>query len=242
MKFISATACLALVCAAALADEAPAVKPADQTLTPYVSVYSVGWGGTTLGEGTITLAPQMDKDCYRFESQTHPMALVRLFYGSPRETSLFCVRDGVIRPQRFEYVNDKRDKDNFSLDFDWKARKVRALKNGTLTERELPDTAYDRFVMQQVVRLWVKAHVADEKPGSAEFNMADDDRVTTYRFEITGRENVQTPAGSFETVRVERTDNPKRILRSWLAPSRDYTPVKIEQIENGEVKLRMLLK
>lgn len=211
-------------------------------LTPYVAIYSVGWGANTLGEGSISLAPIMDKDCYRFESQTKPVSFVRWFYGSPRETSIFCLRDGVIRAQHFEYVNDKREKDNFTLDFDWKANKVKTLKKGELTQRELADVAYDRFVLQQALRLWVMAHAADEKPEPADFVMVDDDRIVTYRFAITGREMVETPAGTFDALRVERINDPRKSLRSWLAPARDYIPVKIERIEDGEVKLRMLLK
>lgn len=237
-KLCVGLAALLLSAAAPAADE----KFATPVLTPYVAVYSVSWGGTTLGDGVITLAPQMERDCYRFDSQTKPVAPVRWFYGSPRETSQFCVENGQVRARHFEYHNDKRDKDNFTLDFDWQALRVKTLKGGELTQRELPAEAYDRFVMQQAVRLWVIAHAADSNPQPVEFVMVDDDRITTYRFAITGRETVETPAGKFETLKVERVDDPRKTLRSWLAPARDYVPVKIERVEDGKVKLRMLLK
>jgi hypothetical protein len=221
----------------AAADAAP-VTP----LTAYVAVYSVAWGGNTLGEGSISLAPQMDKGCYRYESQTRPIAPVRWFYGAPRETSLFCIRDGELRVQRFEYFNDKRKKDNFTLDFDWNTNQVRMLKGGELSQRALPGLAYDRFAMQQAVRLWAVAQVGKQDVPPADFVMVEDDRIVTYRFAIAGTETVETPAGRFEALRVERVDSPHKTMRSWLAPSRDYLPVKIERIEDGEVKLRMLLK
>lgn len=229
-----------LVSSAEVGAEAP--KLTEPQLQPYVAAYSLSWGGATLGQGTITLAPHTDKDCYRFDSQTKPVAPVRWIYGSPRETSLFCMRDGVIRGSSFEYHNDKREKDNFTLDFDWATQRVKTLKGGELTQRELPAAAYDRFVLQLAVRQWARAHADDKDPQPAEFVMVDDDRIVTYRFAIIGRETVETPAGSFETLRVERIDDPHKNLRSWLAPSRDYLPVKIERLEDGEVKLRMLLK
>jgi hypothetical protein len=148
--------------------------------------------------------------------------------------------DSIISFSRQPEKDCYRDKDNFSLDFDWSTHKVRALKRGVVTERDLPEVAYDRLVLQQVVRLWVIAHAGDEHPQPMDFNMVDDDRITPYRFAIIGHESIETPAGKFDAVRVERIDNPKRSLRSWVAPSLDYTPVKIEQVENGDVKLRML--
>lgn len=218
------------------------VLAAEPKIGTFSSSYSIAWSGNALGEASITLTALPEADCYRYETQTKPVALVRWLYGSPRETSQFCVREGVIRPSHFEYRNDKREKDNFTLDFDWTTRKLKALKRGVLTERDLPETAYDRFVLQLAVRRWVQLHVGKESPPPTEFHMADDDRIVVYKFMLVGNEVLETPAGKFETVRLERVDNPKKSLRIWLAPSRDYTPVKIEQIEEGEVKLRMLLK
>ena len=71
--------------------------------------------------------------------------------------------------------------------------------------------------------------------------MVDDDRVKTYRFAVIGRERIETAAGSFETLRVERVDDPRKSYRYWLAPSRDYVPVKIEHLKDGKVELRMNL-
>ena len=187
--------------------------------------YSVAWSGTGLGEATITLTP-LDHNCYRYVQQTDPVWLVRVLYGSPRETSQFCIDPaGAIRVSTFEYRNDKRDKDSFTVVFDWAAKKVTGTKRDVVTVHDLPENTYDRFALQQVVRLWAKAHADDKEPAAVEYNMADDDRVTAYKFAIIGREKVETPAGTFDTLRVDRVDNPNRQLRSWLAPSRDYAPV-----------------
>lgn len=225
-----------------LASGALQAAGASGPMSPYVAVYSVSWGGTSLGDGTITLAAQPEKDCYRFESRTQPVAPVRWFYGAPRETSVFCMENGVITPRHFEYHNDKREKDNFSLDFDAQGRRVKLLKGGELSQRELPAPGYDRFLVQQVVRLWVASHAGQAEPEPLDLVMVEDDRTAAYRFAITGRETVEVPAGRFETVRVERIDNPRKTMRSWLVPERDYLPAKIERIEDGKVKLRMLLK
>jgi hypothetical protein len=94
------------------------------------------------------------------------------------------------------------------------------------------------------VRLWVLENLKSE-PGAqtVEFAMVDDRRIKEYRFAITGRETVTVPAGRFEeAVLVQRIDDPKKTIKFWLAPARDYMPVKVEQVKGGTVELRMVLR
>jgi hypothetical protein len=208
-------------------------------IEPRSDRYRIEWSGMSLGEGTMTLSAEAD-GCFRYESRTRPVALVRWTYGSPREASRFCVRDGVVRPQSFEYVNDRRSKDNFRLDFDWSAGQVRTLHGGEMSLREIPDPAYDRFVIREVLRLWVLRHARGEAPAEAEFVMVDDDRIKAYRFAIGASEIVDTPLGRIQALRVDRIDE-RRPHHYWLDPARDFRPVKIEQLKDGKVELRMLL-
>lgn len=217
---------------------APAI--AADTLKARTDRYQVQWGSVSLGEGTIRLTPLGD-DCYRYESTTDPVAIVRWTYGAPRETSEFCVVNGQIRAQRFAYQNDKRNKDNFSLEFDWKKSVVRVLRAGELSLRPFEGVVYDRFVIREAVRLWAVQHASDTSRPEATFTMIDDDHVRSYRFAVTARETVETPAGRFETLRVERVDHPRKSYRYWLAPSRDFRAVKIEHLKDGKVELRMAL-
>ncbi|WP_162932294.1 DUF3108 domain-containing protein [Solimonas sp. K1W22B-7] len=225
---------LAMLAAALSAQAAPSA------FVPRSDQYQVAWGSMGLGEGTISLSP-LQSGCYRYESVTKPMAIVRWTYGSPRETSEFCVADGRIVPKRFVYTNDKRAKDSFTLDFDWAAHQVKTIKGGEIKLRELPDNTYDRFVIQLAVRQWVIKHAGEAKPAPLEVKMVDHRRIKTYRFALTGREKVETPAGKFDTLLVERVDDPGNSLRFWVAPERDYIPVKVQQIDDGELKLQMLL-
>lgn len=207
-------------------------------IEPRSDRYRIEWGGMSLGEGTMTLTAE-SQDCFRYESTTRPVALVRWTYGSPRETSRFCVSNGVVRPQSFEYVNDKRAKDNFRLDFDWNKQQVKTLHGGEMSLRDIPDPAYDRFVIREVLRLWVLRHQRGEAPAEAEFVMVDDDRIKAYRFAIGQREMVETPQGRIEALRVDRIDE-RRPHHYWLDPARGYRAVKIEQLKDGKVELRML--
>lgn len=217
-------------------------QAAEPVLTPHSSTYDVEWSGITLGEGSITLAPTTEKDCYRFESTTQPVGLVQLLYGAPYELSLFCLKDGIIRTSHYEFTLKKGSDKNFSMDFDWPKRKVKTLQEGNLSVRDVTDDTYDRFVLREVVRQWVRRNADKLKTGDELlFKMMDDDSLNDYRFVYQGRETVKTPAGEFETLRVDRVNDPNRVLRAWIAPKRDYTIVALEQYRNGKVDLRLLL-
>lgn len=232
------------VAGAAPGDGVPApAEPAlpEQTLPELHLKYGVTWRGMGLGSAVITLAPHGAAGCYRYESVSEPSGLVRMFVGKPRETSEFCLRDGKVVPQRFAFINPKDEGESFTLEFDPAAGKVRGGPKG---EREVPANAQDRFGIQQAVRLWVLENL-DTEPGAttAEFAMVDDHRIKHYRFAITGRESVVVPAGRFDqAVLVQRIDDPKKTTKFWLAPSRDYMPVKVEQVKEGRVDLRMVLR
>ncbi|MES2682431.1 MAG: DUF3108 domain-containing protein [Pseudomonadota bacterium] len=208
------------------------------SLTPTKLSYDVAWSGTPLGTGTLTLTAEAG-DCYRYELATNPIGVVRWIYGSPKESSQFCVRDGLVVPSAMSFSNPKRPKDGFALSFDFVKGKVLGGRNGAL---DIKPGTLDRLSVQQAARLWVKTHVNDAKPGTLVTPVADHKRIKTYTFAIKGKGMVDTPAGRFEAIQFERIDDPKTTLRFWLAPSKDYMPVKVQNIEDGEDKVSLTLK
>lgn len=233
-------ALLLLAAAGGTGAQAPAA-PADDAgfWAARADRYSVEWGDISLGEGTIALKPRGD-GCFDYSSTTDPIALVRWTYGSPRENSTFCVVDGTVQPRHFEYRNNKRSDDNFTLDFDAAAERAKMIRGGNVVELKAPAPTYDRFSIREAVRVWAAGnagHIGAEK----DFSFIDEDKLRLYRFQIQARETVETPAGRFETIRVARIDNPKKSYRYWLAPTRNFVPVKIEHINKGKVELRMAL-
>lgn len=239
---------IALLLAAGGARAEDAASPAGETATDKAIAllktgtmsFDVTWNGISLGDGVITLSATGEKGCYRYESVTKPIGPVRWIYGSPYELSLFCVRDGRVRPSHYEYHIDKRPRDGFTLDFDWAAKKVRTVKDGKTSERELPDVAYDRFGVQQAIRLWAMQQPDTRQRSEAEFLTVDDRDINHYRFAILGHEPVETPVGTLDAVRIDRVDSPTRSTHSWVAPSRDWQVIQLESINRGNVELRML--
>lgn len=218
------------------AGQAIAAQPQLQP-TEYQTRYEVFWGSMNLGRADISLQ-RLEEGCYRYQSITHAGALVRMFYGEPREVSEFCLVDGEVRSRYLQFVNDKKKKDSFELRFDWQA--------GTVTgpgqqQRELPANAVDRFSMQEALRLWVMRHVDEDTVAPLELTMVEDDRMRAYTFERVGERIVQTPVGSLTAVLVERTDDPKKTVRFWFAPERGYQIVRFERLKDGKPAVEMLL-
>lgn len=204
------------------------------SLPEFKAVYATEWKGIKLGEIVIRLTREQG-ECYRYESEAKPVAMVRLFYGKPREISRFCVVDGTVEPRQFVY---EAGKDSFRLDFNWNVHKV----FGGEGERDLPDGAQDRLGMHQAVRLWVIQHVDDPPEQPYTFIMVQDDKMDKYQLALREKETVEVPNGTFDAVRLERVDRKDRIARFWLAESREYMPVKVETGKNGNVELKMSLR
>lgn len=205
-------------------------------------VYSASWKGISLGEVTITLQRATEPDCYQYESSSNPVGLVRMFYGSPRERSEFCVRDGRVLPRQFTFTSGKDADENYTLRFDLAAGKV---TDHAGRVRDIPPNAQDRFGIQQAVRLWVlqQATAPEAAAGAtAEFAQVDDRRIRHYRFAVTAHEKVKVPAGTFETLLVQRIDDPRRASKFWIAPERHHMPVKVETLRDGSTDLRMELR
>lgn len=229
---------LALLFGASAAVSAQADTAAAAPLANLDYSYSASWGGMGVGQIEVSLRQEGTAGCYKYTNTSNPSALVRALYGSPNQTSLFCLKDGQIRSHHFESVLQGDDKQSYKLDFDWSKHTVTD-ENGQV--RTIPDDAVDSFALQQAVRLWIQAHAGDSTPPTAEFTMVDNKNLTHYQFKFGGHQKIDTPAGSFDTLLMERIDNPDKQGRFWLAPDRGYMPVKIETKNGGKPMVSMVL-
>ncbi len=214
-----------------------AAAAAEPALPLSRDTYEVSWRDYELGDGEVRLQAATRPNCYRYTSQTHPAALVRMFYGAPSESSEFCVENGRVRPRHFEYKGNEDD--SFTLDFNWKTRKIRG---GKLPERALPADGIDHFSIQQMVRLWALKNAYRKMPGSLKLTLMEKDNALSFRFVIGGPETVETPAGSFACIRVDLKDDPQRQIHYWFAPERDWSLIQMERIKNGKQQLKLVLK
>ncbi len=218
---------------------ASAARADDAALPNLDYTYSGNFSGFPIGDVKVSLKPEGDAGCYKYTTISKPTGFVKALYGSPNQFSTFCVKDGHIVSRRFEAVLDGDEEQSYTLDFAADGKSVTD-KNGA--RREVPAGTVDNFSLQQAVRLWVIAHYQDPKPPIAEFDMVDRKNITHYQFRLAGNEQVQTPAGSFDTIRMERIDTPNKRAVFWIAPKKDMMPVKIETQNGGKPTVQLILK
>ncbi len=208
-------------------------------LTPSDTTYTLSRGFLPLGEARFRLYPYGEPDCWRYEYQARPSGLARLFIGNVTERSEFCIVDGQLQSQYFEFRRADKSADNYTLHFNWAEKVVRSSK-GEL--RQLEPGMVDRLAQQIQVQHWVIQRKGE--PGEAQIlsTKVEDDRVRSYRFRITGRERIEVPAGRFDAVRVERVDDPRKSTRFWLLPEQNYLAAQVEQVKEGSEQLSIKLQ
>lgn len=193
-------------------------------LKPFQYRYDVTWGGIGVGKLALTLESWTGHaGCFRYATTTQPSALVKMFYGAPSQTSLFCVRNGHIQSQRFVSTLPGNKTQSYTLAFDWATHTV---VDGHGRTRHIPEDAVDSLALQQAVRLWVLTHSRAEAGDLAHFTMVDEKHITHYILRLGGQLTVNTPAGQFDTVLISRIGNRDKRDQFWLAPALGYMPVK----------------
>lgn len=193
--------------------------------------YSVSINNLRIGESEVALGKQADGR-YLYRSLSRSTGLAKLFRGDTvRESSLFMLHSGRIRPleYRFDHTGSKKER-HALLKFDWQAQKVSNTVEGHTWEMNIPDDALDKMVVQLAVMMDLSG--GKRKLGYA---IADGGKLKEYQFAVVGEEQVKVPAGEFATVKLQRLrkDN-DRTTHFWCAPALGYLPVRIEQIEHED--------
>jgi len=223
------------------AQQAAAVSP--DLLVASSLPYDVYRGGSLLGEGHITLKPAGSPDCWFYSQEATPKSWLKLISGELLEQSNFCVQDGKIRPIAYRYSRDGvgSSKENYSLRFDWP--KLQAVyQNGVV--RPITEGTLDRLSIQLALREWLLSErlaTGKEPTGEHEVVFADRKKVDSYIFQVKAHERVETPAGTFNTTRLDRTDSKTRRTQFWLSPEHGYIVVKAEQQRDDDPVLKLLL-
>lgn len=74
------------------------------------------------------------------------------------------------------------------------------------------------------------------------YELIDKDERKTYQFQVEGRQQLELPYQTLETIHIRRTDNPAREVEFWVAPALNYLVVKISHHDDGRIFSSQLLK
>lgn len=161
---------------------------------------------------------------YIFESVTKPGGIAKLFTsGKVVERSYWRLLDNKLVPQEYEYTHSGDKKRNVKVKFDWDNNKVTNTVNGDPWTMDVEEETLDKLIFQLAV-------MYDLSQGATllMYQVADGGKTKTYNIDIVGEERVVTELGTFNTIKVVRTNN-DRTTTMWCAKELQYLPAKIEQ-------------
>lgn len=191
--------------------------------TPFYAEYKVTKGIMSVGT-THRKLEDKGNGYYFFESVTKPDGIAKLFTsGKVVERSYWRLLGDKLVPQEYEYNNSSDKKRNVKVSFDWDNNKVTNTVNGDPWSMDVEEETLDKLIFQLAV-------MYDLSQGATllMYQVADGGKTKTYNIEIVGEERVVTELGTFNTIKVVRTNN-NRTTTMWCAKELQYLPAKIEQ-------------
>lgn len=231
---------LALSLALGVAVTARAAPP--PVTASYHARYAVSRAGMALGEAHFQLSDAGPRNCYVYSGQATPNAFASLFVGRIEQESRFCVVDGHIRPQWYRHRQAGKPRDSYTLTFDWADHVIRYVDAaGRHRHFALKPGTQDPMSLQVAARRWLAGqHQAKVAGARHRFRVADDNGIHDYQLRVSAGGVIDTPAGHFDTVKVERVGHADQNLVFWLARDADWIPIRVEH--RGGTRYRFSLK
>ena len=203
-------------------------------IEPFKLFYDVKLSGFKLGGVTAELRKN-GQGHYVYEKSAKANRLARLFVSdSISERSEWKYVNGQLQALRFDSREidgdeEKREK----VVFDWSTNKISMTWKDQIQLLSAQPQVLDRLTLELRMIMDVRA---DSK--SFDYQVAEKGRIKARSFIPQGSENIELPAGTFNTViyRLVRSDSAtkKRSTIFWLAPELDYLPVRMEHHEKKD--------
>ena len=211
----------------------------DAVLPAFEAEYSL-YARNTKAARVVRSLTRLDDSGYEYRSETKTTGLVSLFKKVHIvETSRLLVQGRLLKPVYYSYKRSgDRKKRDVSIEFNWDSKKIKNTINGDFWHMPIEPAVMDKLLYQLAIMYDLQN---GHSPGS--YLIADGGGIKTYRFEKLGQETVDTPLGSFNTVKMLR-HKPGSSRRSvfWCAPELDFLQVKVEHTEKDGSRTVAVLK
>lgn len=185
---------------------------------PFRADYQFSIGSKFSGHASRTLTQERDGQWqYRFNAKIPLMA-------SADETSWFRLDERGVRSVRHQlkYRIFGFSK-NSSIQFGSQSATVN--RDGKTSQYPIHAQTLDMLNMEMQLRQDLKAGTLQSR-----YWLSDDRNEDEVKFVLRGPATLTTPAGVFETVRIDRVhSDPSRSTSFWMAPKLDYLPVRVTQ-------------
>ncbi|MGM0595207.1 MAG: DUF3108 domain-containing protein [Pseudomonadota bacterium] len=196
------------------------------TFKPFDAKYEVEYNGFKVGEMRQSLKKR-DDGTYLMQTEAYATG-VAAWFARDRviERSIWRYHEGVIRPlsYRYHYAGGRKKELEERLEFDWEAMKVNSSYKGREEQLPLSVGVYDKQLYQLVLR-----HELGQGKRRFEYAVADRGRLRDYHFELVGEEQIETPFGKMNAVKLRKED-----AELWLLRAFDYLVARLEKSDDGD--------
>ena len=195
-----------------------------QVLLPFTATYEAKFSGFAVtAERKLSGSPAS----WRLDFSAHSV------FAKIEEYSRFAQQGGQLVPQHYDYQKSGLGRDRHTaLSFEDNASRVVNVYDKSRSIEKAPANLQDKISYQ----LQLAMDVANKK-SPLKYQVADGKRIREYEFRVAGKENLKTPMGVIETVKVERVreEGAERITNIWFAPQWNFALVKLmQQEDNGK--------
>lgn len=210
---------------------------AQTPIAPFTAEYDLYYDEDNVGESVLQLSA-LANDEWQFETRSE--ASLYLMSFSDHEQSRFVWHNERPKPLAFSKERKRPGKtERVQQQFDWQTQTDRGTRGKKSWSTALLGDTHDLQSHLLALQLDLRAgkrelHYAVSKHG----------RIRDYRYKVTKEEALETALGKLATIRVERirdADDDRQTI-SWLAPSLDFIPVRIQQFEKGELQGDMRIR
>jgi hypothetical protein len=202
---------------------------------PFTATYRVLRDGEPMGDATVSLKP-LGNGQWEYSKQVHGTSgLAAMLGANVQETSHLRWKGDVPEAVSYDYRLDAAIKaKQRHLTVDWGKQQVSVDEGkGATTYAAVPG-----MVERNTTALAIGLALRDGQD-QISLPVAVKQDVETQRFKVTGKEAVSVPAGTYQAVRVDRTDA-DRGFSAWYVPGRYPLPVKLSQRDGGDLTMELV--
>ncbi len=204
-------------------------------LSDFTARYEVTRNGAPMGAATLSLHAE-GQGVWIFNTNIQGTAgLAALLGASIRQTSRFRWRGDLPEAISYDYQLNAAIKHKQShLRVDWSKNKVTTVQGKEhhsypaspgIVERNTTPLALGLALRQGKCHIILPVAVKQE--------------VQTQTFEVSAKETVKVPAGTFQAERIDRTDA-DRGFSAWYVPDRYPVPVELSQHDGGTLVMKLV--
>lgn len=192
-------------------------------LSGFTATYAVKADGKS-GTATRTLTKNGNNYNYTVKGNAAGIASIS-------QSASFSLSNGKILPSTASMsVKVLGVGNTHSVQFNNSAKTVASTYKGKTTSLKMTAQAYDDLSLESQIR----QELINGK-FSGTYHLVKKKAIETTKFKKSGTSSITVPAGTYEVVRIDRVhDDNDRATSFWLAPSLNYLPVKVSQVNGGK--------